>query len=54
MWRIAQRAFAYALSVSPQAVSKWERNISYPDITLLPHIARYFGVRIDTLFDFLE
>ncbi len=47
---ITQRAFASALKVTPQAVSKWERNQSYPDITILPAIAGYFGVSMDTLF----
>ncbi|MBO5510174.1 MAG: helix-turn-helix transcriptional regulator, partial [Clostridia bacterium] len=28
------------------AVSKWEREISCPDITLLPDIARVLGVSI--------
>ncbi len=47
---ITQRAFASALKVTPQAVSKWERNQSFPDISILPAIADYFGVSMDTLF----
>ena len=31
-------------------MSKWENGTAYPDITLLPAIARYFGVSIDRLF----
>ena len=34
-----------------QAVSEWENGTAYPDITLLPAIACYFGVSIDRLFD---
>ena len=34
---------AEAMGVSPQAVSKWENDISCPDITLLPQLADYFG-----------
>jgi len=49
---ITQEALASALSVTPQAVSKWESSLSYPDITLIPTIAAYFGVSLDTLFDF--
>lgn len=44
-----QEELAEKLSVSPQAVSKWENNISCPDITLLPEIARLFDVTVDEL-----
>ena len=45
-----QDDLAEFLGVSAQAVSKWETEASMPDITLLPRIAVYFGVTIDTLF----
>lgn len=45
-----QTELAEALSVSPQAVSRWEIGVTYPDIELLPSIANYFGVTIDELF----
>lgn len=38
------------LGVSPQAVSKWENRKALPDICLLPEIADFFHVTIDTLF----
>ncbi len=47
-----QEQLADILGVSFQAVSKWENNITFPDITLVPVIATYFGVSIDELFDF--
>lgn len=47
---VTQMDLAEYLCVTPQAVSKWERNLSYPDITIIPDIARYFGVTIDVLF----
>ena len=47
---LTQEALAAALSVSPQAVSKWECGSSMPDIQTLPEIAVYFGVTIDQLF----
>ena len=46
---INQDALAEHLLISVQAVSKWECGQSCPDITLLPHIAQYFGVSLDYL-----
>lgn len=46
---ITQESFVNYLGVSFQAVSKWERNESYPDITLLPAIGEFFGVSVDEL-----
>ena len=48
--RITQNQVAMKLGVSSQAVSKWENNLSCPDIMLLPHIAKLFDVSIDELF----
>lgn len=47
---ISQEKLANILGTSAQAVSKWERNKNYPDIELLPMIADFFGVTIDSLF----
>ena len=47
---ITQDKLAEYLNVSSQAVSKWETGLAYPDITLLPTIARFFGVTTDELF----
>ena len=45
-----QETFASLLGITPQAVSKWENGIGYPDITLFQEIARVLGVSIDDLF----
>lgn len=39
------------LGVSNQAVSKWESEMSLPDVLLLPKIAHVFDVTIDRLFE---
>ena len=49
---LTQEQLAEALSVSSQSVSKWENQISTPDVALLPIIARYFGITMDELFNY--
>ena len=49
---ITQEALASVLSVSPQAVSKWESGLTYPDMEMIPIIAGYFEVSMDILFDY--
>ena len=44
-----QDTLAEYLGVSYQAVSKWENSIAFPDITLVPAIANFFGVTADYL-----
>ncbi len=46
---LTQDELAQDIGISSQSVSKWERGDGYPDIMLLPVIARYFGVTIDEL-----
>lgn len=48
--KITQEEVAQHLGISFQAVSKWETGTTMPDISLLPEIAAFFGVRIDDLF----
>lgn len=47
---VTQEAMAEHLGLTPQAISKWERDAATPDIALLPEISAYFGVTIDELF----
>ena len=49
---ISQEVLAQVLGVSFQAVSKWETGAAFPDITLIPAIAAFFGVSTDDLFQY--
>ena len=51
---LTQEQLAQKLGVSAPAVNKWERNLNYPDITLLPALARTLGVDLNTLLSFQE
>lgn len=46
---MTQERLADIANVSAQAVSKWENDQSYPDILLLPVLAKTFGVSVDEL-----
>lgn len=48
---LTQEAMAKELGVSFQTISKWENNVSAPDVAMLPKLSVYFGVTIDELFD---
>lgn len=47
--KVTQDALAEYLGVTYQAVSRWENGIAYPDIELLPEIARFFEVSLEEL-----
>lgn len=51
---MTQDMMAIALGVSMQAVSKWERNLSCPDMALLPELSQLLDVTIDELFSLRE
>lgn len=48
---VSQKELADKLNVSCQSISKWENNNTYPDISMIPIIADYFHVSIDTIFN---
>lgn len=48
--RLTQEQISNLLGVSVQTVSRWECNNTFPDILLLPEIAKLYGVTIDDLF----
>lgn len=46
---MTQEELAAEMGVSAQAVSKWENDLSCPDISLLPQLAKLLGVTTDEL-----
>lgn len=46
-----QAELAGLLTISHQAVSKWERGESLPDVALLPDLAKLLNVSIDTMLN---
>lgn len=46
---LKQDELSQMLAVSPQAVSKWENDQACPDISLLPKLAKIFGISVDEL-----
>ena len=49
--KMTQAALAGKLGITDKAVSKWERDISMPDISLFPKLADTLGVSIDDLLN---
>ena len=47
MKNLTQVDLSKILNVSPQAVSKWEKNVSQPNFDVLTQIAEYFNVSLD-------
>lgn len=52
--KLTQEQLADLLGVSAPAVSKWETDSSYPDITMLCPLARALGTDVDTLLSYEE
>lgn len=48
---LTQDAVAEQLGVSSQTISKWERGLTLPDVTMLPKIAMLYHCSIDSLFE---
>lgn len=48
---MTQKALADCLNVTDKAVSKWERGLSCPDISLLPRLSELFDVTVEELLN---
>lgn len=46
---LKQENLATLLNISPQAVSKWENDVTCPDISVLPELGKILGVSVDVL-----
>lgn len=46
---MTQLELAEKMGVTDKAVSKWERDLSCPDIYALPRLAELFGISVDEL-----
>lgn len=46
---MTQLELAEKMGVTDKAVSKWERDLSFPDVSSLPKLAEIFGVTVDEL-----
>lgn len=46
---MTQLELAEKMGVTDKAVSKWERDLSCPDINILPKLAEVFGISVDEL-----
>lgn len=46
---MTQSELAEKMGVTDKAVSKWERDLSFPDIATLPRLAEIFNVTVDEL-----
>lgn len=52
--KLSQAELANKISISPQAVGKWERGESMPDITTLNRLAEIFGVDLNYFSDIFQ
>lgn len=46
---LTQAALAERMRISDKAVSKWERGLGFPDVSLLPELSKIFGVNPEEL-----
>lgn len=48
---MTQRELAEQMNVTDKAVSKWERDLSCPDINSLPRLAEVLGISVEELLN---
>lgn len=50
-WGMTQKDLAEQMNVTDKAVSKWERDLSCPDINSIPRLAEVLGVSVEDLMN---
>lgn len=48
---LTQKQLAEAMNISDKTVSKWERGLGYPDVSLLPELAAILNVNIEKILE---
>lgn len=48
---MTQNELAQKMNVTDKAVSKWERNLSCPDVNSIPRLAEVLGITVDELLN---
>lgn len=48
---MTQKDLADQLGITDKAVSKWERNVAYPDTATIPALAEILGVSVEDLLN---
>ena len=46
---MTQLELAEKMGVTDKAVSKWERDLSFPDVSSIPKLAEILGITVDEL-----
>lgn len=46
---MTQKQIADLMNISDKTISKWERGLGCPDISLLPELSQILGVSIDQI-----
>lgn len=49
---LTQNQLADLLGISFQAISKWENNVTYPDVLMLPKLAMALHTTVDALLGY--
>ena len=48
---MTQKDLADRLSITDKAVSKWERNLAFPDTAMIPGLAEILGISVEELMN---